>query len=65
MNNVYVQIRKGVVVQVYIYKSTELVSLYIGYLTLNNYYYYYYYIFIMIYSIRQELIYLYPFNNTN
>ena len=39
MNNVYVRIRKGVVVQVYI--------------------------FIMIYSIRQELIYLYPINNTN
>ena len=26
------------------YKSTELVSLYIGYWTLNNYYYYYYYL---------------------
>ena len=28
-------------------QSTELVSLYIGYWTLNNYYYYYYYLYIL------------------
>ena len=32
-----------IVIVVYCAQSTELVSLYIGYWTLNNYYYYYYY----------------------
>ena len=33
----------GALLDSYLLNSTELVSLYIGYWTLNNYYYYYYY----------------------
>ena len=33
-------------------QSTELVSLYIGYWTLNNYYYYYYYYVVKVYAFR-------------
>ena len=36
-----------VFIDCFIAQSTELVSLYIGYWTLNNYYYYYYYYYDM------------------
>ena len=37
-------------------QSTELVSLYIGYWTLNNYYYYYYYYYITVHEFKVDYV---------